>query len=123
MKGGEGSRWLPVVSYLFSWGGPASFPIFEGSASGHVVDLEIEPFDFAGDGPFAIWWRVATPRALETHGAGVFRWNKGGMSVNGITEAELFAIDDFQWCPNEDAAWTLFGRVAKTRAAAQTPPR
>ena len=98
---GQGSSFLPTHSYLYSWGGPRSFPVFEGSAPALVVDLYLEVLDFAGDGPFAICWRVATPRALETSGAGVFRWNERGMSLNGVTERELFAIPDFQWCPDE----------------------
>ncbi len=82
---GQGSSFLPTHSYLYSWGGPRSFPVFEGSAPALVVDLYLEVLDFAGDGPFAICWRVATPRALETSGAGVFRWNERGMSLNGVT--------------------------------------
>jgi len=119
---GDGSRWLPVQSHVFRWGGPASFPVFEG-APAHVVDLALEPFDFAGDGPFAIWWQVATPRALETSGAGVFRWDKDGMNLDTVTEAELFATAEFQWCPDIKAAWTLLGKVGTARAAAQSAPK
>jgi len=35
----------------------------------------------------------------------------------------LFAIPDFQWCPDERAAWALYSKVATARAAAQSAPK
>lgn len=113
---GRESQFLPVERYIARWVAPHAFPVFAG-APADVTLFALEPFEPENLGPFAIWWKIATPGAPETRGAAWFGWDAtGSITVDDVTEEELFVMPGVKWCRTGAEAFSLHASLRRLKA-------
>jgi hypothetical protein len=74
-------RIIAIRRFSFAWGGPQTFPVFEG-APARVSAIAVEALFGTGAGPFLLHWRVSAPRFSGAEGMAVFYWSQSDLSFS-----------------------------------------